>query len=92
MLGAFLIGARTRLGLSQRAVAMKAGISHQYYARLEQGLHYPSLKTLCRLGKSLHISKRDMGQLVRDLDDQAEVKPFVLVTRSLPLKEHHEED
>lgn len=46
---------RTRRGLTQKALAKKAGISHGYLARLEIGRHDPSLSTLARLAKALGV-------------------------------------
>lgn len=41
--------ARTRAGLSQRQLALRAGVSQPAVARLESGRHTPSLTTLARL-------------------------------------------
>lgn len=41
--------ARRRAGLSQRALAARAGVSQPAVARMESGRHNPSLATLTRL-------------------------------------------
>jgi DNA-binding XRE family transcriptional regulator len=44
---------REALGLSQRELAKRAGISHTVVSRIEQGEHTPSRKTLERLANAL---------------------------------------
>jgi DNA-binding XRE family transcriptional regulator len=44
---------REELGLSQRELAKRAGISHTIVSRIEQGEHTPSRKTLERLADAL---------------------------------------
>jgi DNA-binding XRE family transcriptional regulator len=44
---------REELGLSQRELAKRAGISHTIVSRIEQGEHTPSRKTLDRLADAL---------------------------------------
>jgi DNA-binding XRE family transcriptional regulator len=44
---------REALGLSQRELAKRAGISHTVVSRIEQGEHTPSRKTLERLADAL---------------------------------------
>jgi ribosome-binding protein aMBF1 (putative translation factor) len=44
---------REELGLSQRELAKRAGISHTVVSRIEQGEHTPSRKTLERLADAL---------------------------------------
>ncbi len=52
---------RKRRGLTQETLARKAGISHGYVARLEIGMHEPTLSTLRKLAKVLRVK---LGQLV----------------------------
>lgn len=52
---------RTKWGLSQDALAKKAGISREYLARLEAGQHDPPLSTLTKLAKALRVR---VGQLL----------------------------
>jgi XRE family transcriptional regulator, regulator of sulfur utilization len=40
-------------GLTQEKLAKRSGISHGYLARLEVGMHDPSLSTLAKLAKAL---------------------------------------
>jgi transcriptional regulator with XRE-family HTH domain len=40
---------------SQGAVASKTGFSREYIARLEQGLHDPSLSTLVKLARAFKV-------------------------------------
>ena len=44
---------REALGLSQRELAKRAGISHTVISRIEGGEHSPSPKTLERLAEAL---------------------------------------
>ena len=52
---------RKQRGLTQESLARKAGISHGYLARLEIGMHEPTLSTLRRLAKVLGVK---LGQLL----------------------------
>ncbi len=51
---------RAKWGLSQEALAKKAGISREYLARLEAGQHDPPLSTLTRLAKALRVKVGDL--------------------------------
>jgi transcriptional regulator with XRE-family HTH domain len=42
-------------GLTQEKLAKRSGISHGYLARLEVGMHDPSLSTLAKLAKALDV-------------------------------------
>ncbi|MHB8438222.1 MAG: helix-turn-helix transcriptional regulator [Acidimicrobiales bacterium] len=55
---------RSRLGLSQEALALKAKINRTYIASLEAGQRNPSLDLMARLARSLGI---DLGDLVKGL-------------------------
>jgi transcriptional regulator with XRE-family HTH domain len=46
---------RDERGLSQRALAEKAGISREYLARLETGRQDPTLSTLEKIAKALKV-------------------------------------
>ena len=46
---------RNRKGLTQEALARKAGVSLGYVARLEIGRHDPKLSTLKRLARGLGV-------------------------------------
>ena len=48
--------ARTRLGLSQVDAAERAGISAEFYARIERGGTLPSAPTLVALADALEVS------------------------------------
>ena len=52
---------REHNGLTQDALAKKAGLSWGYIARLEIGRHDPSLSTLVKLAKALKVT---VGELV----------------------------
>jgi transcriptional regulator with XRE-family HTH domain len=47
--------ARTRLGLSQADAAERAGISAEFYARIERGGTLPSAPTLVALANALEV-------------------------------------
>jgi transcriptional regulator with XRE-family HTH domain len=46
---------RERRGLTQEQLALKAGISRGYLARLETARHDPTLSTLEKLAKALGV-------------------------------------
>jgi len=52
---------REERGLTQEQLAKRSGVSHGYLARLEIGMHDPSLSTLARLAKALKVT---VGELV----------------------------
>jgi transcriptional regulator with XRE-family HTH domain len=51
---------RTRRGLTQEQLAVKAGLVRIYLTKLEQGEHDPTLSTLVRLGKALRVSVTEL--------------------------------
>jgi len=51
---------REQRGLTQEQLAKRAGVSHGYLARLELGMHDPSLSTLARLAKALKVSVAEL--------------------------------
>lgn len=53
---------RKHRGLTQQALAVRAGLTLGYIARLEIGMHDPRLGTLRKLAKALGVS---VGELVR---------------------------
>jgi len=53
---------RKQRGLTQAALAAKAGISREYLARLEIGRHEPTLTTLQGLAKALGVK---VGRLLQ---------------------------
>jgi transcriptional regulator with XRE-family HTH domain len=46
---------REHRGFTQQQLAKKSGMSHGYLARLELGMHDPSLSTLAKLAKALRV-------------------------------------
>jgi transcriptional regulator with XRE-family HTH domain len=46
---------RKRRGLTQQALAVRAGLTLGYIARLEIGMHDPRLSTLRKLAKALGV-------------------------------------
>jgi len=51
---------RHQAGLSQEALALKAGVNRSYYASLEAGRRNPSLETICRLAVALGCDTADL--------------------------------
>ena len=47
--------------LTQEKLAKRSGVSHGYLARLEIGMHDPSLSMLAKLAKALKVT---VGELV----------------------------
>ncbi len=63
MLGDELKKAREKKGLSQRAVAKRAGISQQALSLFERGENIPTIKTLYRLALLLEVP---LNQLLKE--------------------------
>ena len=57
---------RQKLGLSQEALALQAGINRTYIGSLEAGERNPSLDNIARLALALGV---DISVLVRGLQD-----------------------
>ena len=51
---------RHDLGLSQEALALKAGINRTYVASLEAGMRNPSLDLMAKLARALEIDLADL--------------------------------
>src|SRR5688500_19232345 len=59
-------GSRRRVpGLRRDEVAVLAGLSTSYYARLEQGRQRPTAETVDCLGRALRLDTADAGELRR---------------------------
>jgi transcriptional regulator with XRE-family HTH domain len=58
--GAHLQRVRTSRDLTQEQLAVKAGLSRIYVAKLELGQHDPALSTLVRLAKVLRVSVTEL--------------------------------
>ncbi len=52
---------REKRGMTQEALAAKAGVSRGFLARLETGRHDPSLTTVGKLAKALKVK---LGELL----------------------------
>ena len=51
---------REQRGLTQEALAEKAGVSRGYLARLETGRHGPRVSTVEKLAKALRVKVTDL--------------------------------
>jgi transcriptional regulator with XRE-family HTH domain len=51
---------RESRGLTQEALAKRAGISRAYLARMEMGLHDPHLSRLRKLAKALKVKPGEL--------------------------------
>lgn len=84
-LGARLRARREALGLTQAALAERAGVTSNYVGVLERGLKLPTLDTLITLAKSLEISPAellgDVGVKDRWVDDVLAVASSVPESR-----------
>ncbi len=58
--GQQLLRIRTRRGLTQEQLAVKAGLVRVYVTKLEQGEHDPTLTMLVRLAKALRVSVTEL--------------------------------
>lgn len=56
MIGTQLRKARIAAGLTQEAVAAKAGLSREYVSHLERGEYSPTVDVLLRVGAALNTS------------------------------------
>ena len=52
--------ARQKAGLTQAALADKAGLTQQYIARIEAGQINPTLATMAAVARVLHLNVGDM--------------------------------
>ena len=60
--------ARRQVGLSQEALALRAGINRSYVGQIERGIGNPSLQVMVKLATTLQIDVADL--LKRDKDDK----------------------
>ncbi|HSB45222.1 MAG TPA: helix-turn-helix transcriptional regulator [Nitrospira sp.] len=51
---------REERNLTQKRLANRSGVSHGYLARLEVGMHDPSLNTLAKLAKALKVTVAEL--------------------------------
>ncbi len=51
---------RIRLGLSQEAMALEAGIDRTYASQIERGISNPSLRVICAVAKILGVEPVDL--------------------------------
>lgn len=64
--GLLAVGRARRVpGLRREEVALLAGISADYYTRLEQGRLYPSKSALAAIARSLQLNEDDLNYLYR---------------------------
>ncbi len=54
--GQAVVALRTAQGISQEALALKAGVDRSFLGRLERGLHVPNLVALVKLAAALECS------------------------------------
>ena len=51
---------RKEQGLTQEALAKRAGVTREYITRLELGRHDPMFSTLVKLAKALNVNVREL--------------------------------
>ena len=54
--------ARHKIGLSQEALALQAGINRSYVGQIERGIGNPSLQVMVKLAATLNL---DVAELLR---------------------------
>ena len=59
-LGAAVVGARTKAGMTQADLASRAGIDEATIAALEQGQYKPASHELSRLAESLGVDELEL--------------------------------
>jgi putative transcriptional regulator len=57
---------RKRAGMTQRELAQQFGCKQQNINSLERGVYQPTVTTLARLAKVLHLSTQEIGELVEE--------------------------
>lgn len=60
ILGETIRAKRTKAGLSQEALAEKAGLSTVFISRIERGIESPSFDSLVKIAKALKIRVREL--------------------------------
>ena len=70
LFGIRLIGLRNAAGLSQAALAARAGLDADELARLEAGVGEPTIETVAQLADALNVQP---VELVRDDEDPAKI-------------------
>ncbi len=77
---------RDRLGLTQEQAAERVGITQKYLGAIELGYKFPSVTTLDKIGKALHV---EVYQLFVDSPETENLTPAEVVDRYNEfLKEH----
>jgi transcriptional regulator with XRE-family HTH domain len=72
-IGELIKKAREEKGLSQRQVAIKAGVSHSYLAAVERGVeHRPSPDWLKKVAKALDLNYENLLELAGYLEREEE--------------------
>ena|SRR5690349_12577262 len=94
-LGAALLAAREKAGLTQADVSSQVGIATAIYGRIERGQMLPSVPTLHRLCSTLHLSANELlglgagwpeqeaGTRERDAELSAELLHLATLLRQL---------
>ena len=72
--------ARDSLGFSLEEAAFRADISRTQFSRIERGISFPSVTTLCRVEKALQLPKGSLAALTITPDESE------LATFEYPLK------
>jgi len=86
------VGSRIRYfrrlrGLTQEQLALQAGLNPAFLGHLEHGLKSPTVRTLDKLVKALHITLEELFAEEVSVKDQTldvAVKRLVLLVRGLP--------
>ena len=60
--------ARRQVGLSQEALALRAGINRSYVGQIERGIGNPSLQVMVKLAATLEMDVADL--LKREREDR----------------------
>jgi transcriptional regulator with XRE-family HTH domain len=60
ILGETVRAKRTKAGLSQEALAEKAGLSTVFISRIERGIESPSFDSLVKIAKALKVRVREL--------------------------------
>lgn len=68
---------REALGMSMKAVATRAGLSHTMISRVERGLRKPTLDTLLRIAGAMNV---ELWPLLKEAEDSSRFSPRSLLS------------
>lgn len=74
-LAAALRGLRHRRGLTQEAVAFKAGVTVSALSRIERGIGEPRWSTICSVAAALHVGLGELEAAIKQMREALQMDP-----------------